>query len=191
MLPVGAGISWHTYTKERNMDEEKGEVPGPPEAPDIERKLQFDKVQLIGIPLLLLLPLLALLGVFGESVESSSSETAEVALHVEYPSRFRHGLMNPLRITVQNRSPQPVTQLTVAISREYIDRFSEATFKPEVTAVDETVYLVELTEVPPGAQRLVVVELRAWEHGRHHATVVVSVDGVENVQTAFTTIVFP
>jgi hypothetical protein len=173
------------------MDKEKGEVPRPPEAPDIDRKLQFDKVQLIGIPILMLLPILALLGLFGESVDYHRAETPEVVLHVEYPSRYRHGRTNPLRITVANLSPQPVADLTVAVSRDYIDRFSEVKFLPELTTADETAFLLQFDNVPAGAERRVVVELRAWEHGRHRATVTVSVDGVANVQTTFTTIVFP
>jgi hypothetical protein len=179
------------HAAEHNMDEEKGEVPGPPEAPDIERKLQFDKLQLIGVPILMLLPILALFGLFGETFDHSSAETAEVALHVEYPSRYRHGRTNPLRITVTNRSPQPLAHLTVAVSRDYVERFSEVAAVPEITAIDEAAFLIEFEEIPPGAERRVLLELRAWEHGYHRATVWVNVDGVPNAETFFTTIVFP
>jgi hypothetical protein len=173
------------------MAEEKEEVSRPPEAPDIVRRVQFDRVQLIGIPILMLLPILALLGLFGESFAGSSAESPDVALHVNYTSRYRYGLRNPLLITVKNQSPRPLANVTVAINREYIDQFSDVSFTPEAAAVHESAYLIELAEVPPGAQRLVAVELRASEHGRHHGLVTVSVAGVENVQTTFTTIVFP
>jgi hypothetical protein len=173
------------------MNTKKGEVPDPPEAPDIERRLEFDTLQRIGIPILLLVPLLALLGVFGDSSGSRVAETPEAALHVTYPSRMRHGLASSLRVDVRNRSPRPLSNVTVAISRDYLEPFRDLSFMPELTAVHETAYLLEIGDVPPGEERLVLVELRGWEHGRYPATVTVTIDGVENVQTTFTTIVFP
>ena len=77
-----------------------------PQPPPFHPRPQFAPLQLIGIPLLALLPILALIGIFGESMSSVQASNAEIALQVDYVSRLRYRMQDALTVAVTNLSQQ-------------------------------------------------------------------------------------
>ncbi|MAS34936.1 MAG: hypothetical protein CL610_13080 [Anaerolineaceae bacterium] len=163
----------------------------PPDSPQIKRQLAFYSFQYIGIPLIFLLPLLAVLGVFGESFAVINATSADLALRVDYPTRYRYGLINDMEVIVRNLSDEPIPDLTVSFSVDYINQFAFVTFTPSAELLTGEVYEVELEAVLPGESRRVRVELQAQQYGLHSGTVSVRADSLEPVHVPVSTFVFP
>lgn len=166
-------------------------VSQPPDSPRIERRLAFYHFQYICIPLIFLLPVLAVLGVFGESFAVIDSASADLALRVNYPTRYRYGLINDMEISVRNVSDTMIPSLTVTFSVDYIDRFAFVTFTPSANRVTDEVYEVELETVLPGETRRVRVEQQAQHYGLHTGAITAQADSREPVQVLISTFVFP
>jgi len=157
----------------------------------MERKVQLYPYQLIGLPLLFLLPVLALLGVFGERSDRVSAANEAVRLQVEYPTRYRYKMIEPLTIEVANLTSQSPVTITVAISRTYVEQFSTVTFTPQPSEITPENYVVEVANVPAGATRYVDMELQAERYWRHPGGIAASVAGAPPVETSISTWVFP
>jgi hypothetical protein len=169
----------------------KGQASQPPQPPEIEKRLAFYPEQLIGIPLLMLLPILALLGVFGEGYAEASSSSDVLAITVEYPTRNRYGMNNFIEVKVQNVTEREVASVTVSFNADYIGRFAEVTFQPEVDEVANGAYHVTLNDVEPEETRLVTVELKGDQYGRHNGQIMVSAEGAREVEIPIDTFIFP
>ncbi|MEX2536688.1 MAG: hypothetical protein WD273_13915 [Trueperaceae bacterium] len=167
------------------------EIPQPPEAPQIERRINLSRDQLIGIPILVLIPLLALFGVFGVSESRGTREGESVALAVEYSSRTRLRAAHSLVIEVTNRLDRPLTGVVVEVDRNYVEKFSQATFTPSASTVNETAYRVDLDPIPASATRVVTVDLKPVRYWSHSGTVTVSATESNEVEFEFATFVFP
>jgi len=163
----------------------------PPQAPEIERRLLLYRYQWIAVPLLMLIPLLALLGVFGESIESANASDDTLQLEVRYPARTRYQLPGILEVTVTNSSDHAMEQVSIGIKTDYIEQFSEVTFTPSVSSINDEVVEIELTDIPPGESRLVTVDLRGERYGKHDGTITAAVNGSDVLDVAISTIVFP
>lgn len=162
-----------------------------PEAPVIERQLVIHPVQAAGILCILLLPVLALLGLFGESFDRVNASSSDLALDIEYSTRYRYKMINDLNVLVTNESDQTIPTLTVRFSRDYIDQFSTVTFTPSVNHITHDVYVVELTNVAAGESSAITVELQGERYGEHRGTVSASGDGLETAAAELTTFIFP
>lgn len=150
-------------------------TPQPPQPPPFERRIMLPALQLIGIPLLMLLPILAVAGVFGSSMTTESAANDALALRVESPIRTRYNLPDRLHIEVTNlASSQPVT-VTVEFSRAYVDAFADVSFFPDVQEVTPEVYRVALPEIAAGEARVIDVEARADKYWQHIGQVTASV----------------
>lgn len=159
---------------------------GPTAPPQTRRRIAFTGKQRIGIPLLALIPVLALLGVFGERSTTVQARSASLAASVQYPVRFRYRQTEALQIVVRNISPRVIDTIEVSIDTAYLTRFTGVRLTPE----PKTAFMVQLTGVKPGEQRLVASELQGERYGRHHGRIVVSTPNdslVVNVRT----LVFP
>ena len=163
----------------------------PPQPPEIKRTLQFHLTQLIGVPLLAVLPVLALLGVFGTTRGEASAQSAALELHVEYPTRSRYKVINAIEVSVRNLTEQPLSTVTVSFDETYISKFSNVQFTPSVKTVTDEVYRVELSDLQPGETQLVSVEVQAEEYGAHRGTIKVAAGEAEAAQVDLATIVFP
>ena len=166
-------------------------VPHPPEAPEIERKLQFYRLQMIGVPLIMLIPVLALAGLFGITRSSAYDSGSRLSLEVQYPARLRYAMRNPLQAVVRNTSDEPLKNVIVKFERAYIEGFSEVTFTPQPKTVTQDHYEVELSEIAPGETRIVAAEVKAEAYGSYQGTVAVDVQGKEEAQCAVETVLFP
>jgi hypothetical protein len=166
---------------------------GVPQPPSIEKRWVFHTVQKIGVPLIVLIPLLALFGLFGESSNTVSDSGGSLAMEISYPTRFRYKMTDPVVVSVENLSSQPVPTLTVSFDYDYISGFSTVTFSPSVSEITEEAYLVHLNEVQAGEVRQIVVDIQAEQYWNHSGTVAASTapDQAPDVELELSTFVFP
>lgn len=173
------------------MSKNKRESSRPAQPPSVDRKLEFHLLQLIGIPLMLLIPILALFGVFGETVDEATESSRELEMHVRFPTRFRYKMIDTITVSVRNASNQPITSVHITFDRAYIESFSTVTFIPSVKQVTETVYIVELTDLRPGEVQVVSLSVQAEKYGNHQGVITVKPDGEDGLQARLTTLTFP
>lgn len=173
------------------MPDQNQEDLKPPQPPEIRRRLQFSRLQKVAFPLIFLVPILALAGVFGDSFDAVNAANSQLMVDIEYPTRFRYKMMNPIHASIHNTSGQHLPSVIVNFDRDYIDGFSNVTFTPEVKFITDEAYVLELTELPPGEIRVVLVEIEADKYGRHHGTITAVPGAGESVSVSFDTFVFP
>ena len=163
----------------------------PPEPPEIERRIEFHRLQMIGMPFILLIPLLALFGLFGESFDEAQAANSQVELRVDHPTRLRYKAVNAMEISVRNISAQEVPTITVTIDSDYVDKFAQVSFIPEVDEVTDEVYEIELQNVGAGEARQISIDFQGDEFGLHTGTITAQPEGGEAAQTQISTFVFP
>jgi hypothetical protein len=158
----------------------------PPQPPEIDRRLRLAWPQLVGFPIIAIIPLLALGGVFGERWATSENTSGPLAVSVEYPSRFRARLSKPLVVRIENRSDAPLDSVEVAFDSSYVENFANAGFIPEARQA----YVVVLDAVRAGETRRVQLQLEGESMGAHDGRVVVRARN-DSAAVAFRTTVFP
>lgn len=173
-------------TRRAEPDGPSEEAFEPPHAPDHDRRLQLNPVQLIGMPLLALLPVLAMVGLFGESWTSATATSASLGLVVQYPTRVRATLSKPITVVVENRAATVLDTVEVSFDSTLVGRFRAIGFVPE----PRDAYVVPLANVQPRERRRVHVEIEGDRIGRHRGRVVVRTRG-DSTAVELRTIVFP
>lgn len=163
----------------------------PPQPPQIRRSITLEKYQLIGVPLLVLLPALALWGVFGVTSASARASATGLEIEVTYPERFRYRMHRELEVTVRNTGGKPLPVVVVSFDRPYISAFSQVQFTPAARSITAEGFEVELDDIPPGGERRVSASLQADDYGRHDGWVTVEAQGGGRSRLPITTIVFP
>jgi predicted secreted protein len=164
------------------------EIPGQLQVPDHQRRVKLPRSQWVGVGLIMLVPVLALFEVFGESAAEAEGTSAELAIRVQYPTRFRYKQLNTVQVLVRNVSGAPIDTVFVSFDSTYASRFSTVTFIP---AAQEP-FVVELTDVRPGSTRLVHAELQAEQYGRHHGAIKAYRTGsADTARVPLRTIIFP
>jgi hypothetical protein len=166
-------------------------VPQPPEPPEIKRRLQLNATQLIGIPLLALMPLLALLGVFGLAQGEARSEQGSLALRVSYPERTRYSMTQPLVIEVRNIGTVSLDTVVVRLDTDYLSAFSQVELTPTPTRVTAEVYEVTLSDIQPGETRIVSTDVQAHAYWRQRGSISATPGGGEATGVMVSTFVFP
>jgi hypothetical protein len=160
--------------------------PSPPRAPSIEPRVQLSAKQLVGFPIMLLIPILALFGVFGESEAHARAKSASLEMMVSYPSRMHYRQVQSLQVTVRNLAPTMADTVKVAFDTSYISRFTGVRFDPSA----KTAYVVDLTDVKPSESRLISVELEGQVYGSQRSRVVAR-HGADSAMVHLRTLVFP
>lgn len=156
--------------------------------PDRPRKLRMHTFQLIGIPLLILIPVLALLNVFGVTRDYAEDSSAEVTLRVEFPTRYRYKQIENVQVEVENLSQHRIDTLIVAFDRTYVQNFSTPTFIPSPSEPFE----VEVSNMEPGSTRRIWAELQGESYGRHTGWVAAyRKGGIDTARVDIATILFP
>jgi len=170
------------------MDQQaEQELAGPPQPPPIDRGLELNWPQLIGLPVLALIPLLAIGGVFGEHWASAEADGGgRIRVHIDYPERLRAKLTRPMTVSIENRSAETIPTVEVTFDSAYVERFGAVTFTPP----PHDAYVVSLTDVKPGEHRRVHLEFEGDRFGRHPGRVVVRA-GADSAVVAVHTMVFP
>lgn len=158
----------------------------PPSPPDIAPKLRFFRTEMIGMPLIALLPILAIAGLFGPSTASAEGRIGAVQWSIEHPSVTRYENRDRLELRLSNSGDSAVSELTVAFDPEWIHAFAPVSFEP----APETPYVVDVGEIGPGETRLVVIELTAEQYGKYQGRLVIS-DGAQTAIAPLETFIFP
>ncbi|MCE7986160.1 MAG: hypothetical protein DYG89_33710 [Caldilinea sp. CFX5] len=173
------------------QQEQTGSQPPPP--PPFPRKIQLHRVQLIGMPLLMLVPLLAILGVFGETFATTKSQHDRLTVQVHYATRYRYKMANPVEVAVHNDSTAPLAAVEVRFAKAYIDQFSDTTFTPQVETITDQFYIVRFRDLQPDETRIVTVSLQGERYGRHQGVIVVADadDPAHGLETPIATWIFP
>lgn len=166
-------------------------VPQPPEPPEIERRLLLTRLQMVGLPVIVLIPVLALAGVFGLSQGERSEASGALEITVQYPNRTRLRTTAALVIEVGNAGDRAIDDATMLVDRAYIDSFEQVTFTPSISSVSEDRYRIDLGEIPAGATRLVKAGMRAQAYWLRSGTVTVIGEDVEETAVEVSTFVFP
>ena len=141
--------------------------------------------------LVALIPLLALLNVFGLALEEVEAADQQLVLRVEHLARARVLQLAAFTITVENTGDAALPLVTVTIQRDYVDKFTQVMFTPEVSAITDQAYQIELEDVQPGETRVISVDLRPQEAGQHSGTIAAESDGGARALTTFSTLIFP
>jgi hypothetical protein len=168
------------------MSDQQIDEPRPPDPPEVEARLRLSKPQLIGLPIMALLPILALAGVFGERWKTGEAASERLRVRVEYPTRFRARISKPLTVSVENTSSETLESVEVEFDHSYLGNFSSVSFKPD----GRDAYTVSLDGLRPHEPRHIHVELEAENFGRHKGSIIVRTDG-HSVSVPIQTTVFP
>jgi hypothetical protein len=163
--------------KERWMSKASKGIPEPPQPPEYERKLKFYPYQLIGIPLLFLIPILALFGVFGETSTVIQSEANGIELEIHYANRVLFQGLDGTEIHVRNATETVIPALTISIEKAFLDNYSDIAFTPDVEEINDVAYILELSDVQPSETRIVTYDSRGKIIGAHRGTVTASYEG--------------
>lgn len=153
------------------------------------RRLQFPRLQLVGVALLLSVPILAVLGVFGPCSRTVAETIPGLEMQVDYPPRFRYQTLSTLEVSLENTSSRPLVPVTVTFDRVYISRFLQVQFTPSAKSVTATDYRVQV-DIPPGEIRRVSVSLQADRYGLHNGNIRALVNGA-SILVPVSTFVFP
>jgi hypothetical protein len=167
------------------------ELSAPPEPPKIERRFQFHRTQLIGLPLIMLIPILAILGVFGTTLTTITDASDALRLEVTYPERTRYESYSKISVWVTNTGDQPLPTLTVSFDAAYFEMFSQIGFNPSADAAGNGQYAVELANVQPGETRLIQVDYQVDASGQYPAQIAARAEGLEGVEVSINTLVLP
>jgi hypothetical protein len=162
------------------------DLPDPPNAPEMPRRISLQPSQWVLLPLMLALPVVALLGVFGGR-HSARAELGPLAVHVRYPTAFRYNSFDNIALHVQNRGATTLDTVSIAIDTTYAHGFSMVTSIPPF----EESFTIALPQLRAGESRLVRIELRAERYWRHRGTLAISADGADTLRIRLSTIVFP
>ncbi|PCC71989.1 hypothetical protein SAMN02745121_08032 [Nannocystis exedens] len=143
----------------------------PPPAPEIERRLQFHRPQLLLMPLMFAVPILALLGLLGGPRVREEIDLGGVHLAVEYAPRDHLEDWGRVYVTVVNRSPAPLADARAEFARALLDALWQPSFQPQLARIDGEWYVVPLGDLPPGATRAVTLDYRSTDPGRLNGSV--------------------
>ncbi len=172
------------------MNLEASQSPGPPEAPELPRRLKFWPLQLIGVPIILLIPLLALAGIFDLHIADVQA-TGELALSVIYPTRSRYDTFNEMIIAVTNTTQSPLTEVVVQLERAYLDHFAQISANPDISNISEAFYEITLGELAPGATQVITLDFQAHEQGTHEGRASVVSAETDPIEVSLNTLVLP
>jgi hypothetical protein len=173
------------------VSNEQTNIQQPPSAPPMKRAFRMYPFQYVGIAIVILIPILALFGVFGESFAEIEQSNDDLRVEITYATRYRYKMINSLTISIENRSVQTLSPLTVEVSRDYVNQFSTVAFSPSETRVTHAAYEVVLQDVIPGAVRVVTVELQGENYGSHDGNVTVHAEEIEVISIPIRTLIFP
>lgn len=173
------------------MAKKKQQNAEPPQPPSIERKFKLYLTQMIGIPLLILVPVLALLGMFGETEDKVTISNPQLEMQVDYPTRFRYKMIDSVTVSLSNSSAEPISTVEIGFDRSYVEGFSTVTFTPAAHQITDTAYVVEVADLQPGETRIISVEIQAEKYGRHQGAITATAENAEALRVVIKTFTFP
>jgi hypothetical protein len=169
------------------MARESGSVASLPEPPEIDRRVRIPAFRALGLAVMVAIPVLALIGLFGERWNREAAESGDIAVRVEYPSRYRYKMLNSITAAVTNRSNELIDTVMVRLDTSYALRFSTVVFTPAA----EDAYAVPVTRIAPDETRLVVIELQGERYGRHEGGLHFESTSGDTLAIPVHTLIFP
>ncbi len=131
------------------------------QSPKLPPHIKTWRFQLIGLPLLILIPLLAMMGIFGKELETITVKGGGLVSSIEYPTKMRYGQEVFMRLELKNTTGETIKNVSVNFDENYIKRFDGVEFTPNI----EENYITETGDIPAGETRLIDVKLKAGEIG--------------------------
>ncbi|MBZ5713379.1 hypothetical protein [Nannocystis pusilla] len=163
----------------------------PPTAPEIERRLQFHRLQMIGVPLLLVAPVLALAGRLGDARERVEIVERGVGLAVEFPVRDHFEDWSRIEVTVANDTGAPLSGVRAEFARGLFDFLSRPVFHPGLERIDDDAYVVGLGDIAAGEAHSVVVDYLPNSYGRLAGVVRLRAGAFELAEIPISLVVLP
>jgi hypothetical protein len=163
----------------------------PPPAPPLERRWQFHRLQLIGVPLLLAAPALALTGHLGGARERVELHQSGLGLALEYATRDHLDNWSRLELTIRNESAAPLLDLQAAFARDLLRGLARPQFQPALDRIDGAAYVVALGTLPAGDVRVIALDYQPAEVGRHAGVIHVRSGGRELAQLPVALVTLP
>ncbi len=139
----------------------------PPQAPEVQPRLRFRKLEIVGVGIMALLPLAALAGAFGPAMERQEARAGSLTIEAEYPSRIRNAMTERITVDLSNEAAAPVSDIEVAFEPAFVEAFENLMFTPE----PEHPYVFTIDTLEPGETRRIAIEVLAREYGRHEGTI--------------------
>lgn len=162
----------------------------PPSPPEFARKTQLHRVQLIGMPMLMLLSILALFGFFGETSTTEQVADDTLTAQVSYVTRARYSLSYQLEVALSNQTTQPLSEVEILFPKKYIDGFSNINFMPVVETITDQAYILKIRDLQPAETRVATVSLQGNRYGHQQGAIGVTA-GVNTLQLPIDTWIFP
>lgn len=157
-----------------------------PEAPTIMRRMALSPIQWTLLAFLVTLPLLGLAGIF-ERYGRVEVRSRNLHVEAETPLTARYQAGARLRLRLRNAGGIPIESVLVRFDSAYMERFDALSFHPEI----EVPYVVQLTPLDSGMVRLVRVELKGADLGRHRGSIRITSNHGDTASIALQTIVLP
>jgi hypothetical protein len=162
----------------------------PPQPPEIPRRIHLYPYQWVGFLCLFLIPVLALFGVFGETRDVAQIQANGIELTVMYTNRVHFHAQSTTRILVRNTQTEVMPAIQVAIDRSLLDNYAELTFMPGVAEITASEFVIQLTGIPPGETRVILLNSRGKIPGFHQGMVTASA-GEEQITVKLEVFIFP
>jgi hypothetical protein len=163
----------------------------PPKIEPIKARFLMYPYQWIGLPLLLLIPILALFGVFDRNETSVTQQSDALTLNVESFTLNRYKMSGYIAVTVENTGDVPLSEVTVSVSRSYIEAFADVSTSPPITHITDEQYVFVLPALEAGQTHTIDIQFLADRYGVHKGTVEAQINAGETVQVAVQTLVLP
>lgn len=157
----------------------------------MDRKWQFHRLQMIGVPLLLSIPVVALTGQLGGARERREVHEDGVVVALEYSTRDHFEDWSRLELTVRNASPTELPEVRAEFTRGLVDAFARPQFQPPLVRIDDLSYVVALGPIAAGAARTVVLDYQPAAFGRLSGAVHVRAGDRELAQLPVALVVLP
>jgi hypothetical protein len=145
------------------------------------------RYQWMGLSLLALLPLLALAGAFGERWSALRAANTALEVTVTFPTVFRYKQVNQIQVRVRNRRPAALDTVRIAVDTTYLAGFSTINAMPSFSQPFE----LTLADIPPGGERLAVIEMQAERYGRFSGSLRVSSGSDAPLPLSLNTFIYP
>lgn len=173
------------------MDCEPSGPRDPPPAPPLERRWQFHRLQLFGVPLLLAAPVLALAGQLGGARERLDMRQNGLHIALEYSTVDHLDDWSRLELTIHNESTAPLVDVQAAFARGLVDGFARPQFQPPLARIDGAAYVVALGPLAAGEARTILLDYQPDEVGRHAGAIDVRAGDHTLVQFPVALVVLP
>lgn len=163
-----------------------------PESPPFHpRKLRFNRAQLIGIPLLLIVPVLAMFNIFGPSRREVNVASQALHVRIKYPRCLHFSTSDRIEVEVRNTGPAPLEDLAATLSRDYLAACGNLAVFPDASELDASGLRIRLGRVPPGETRQAWIQVQGDFYGSHAGEIRVTAGDASLATAPISTFIIP